>query len=165
VNARPGTSTPLLTLQENDAFQLTSSVMHLHRLLVVTMRHQLKEHRLSLPEYMLLVTLECTDPQTRPLSSLARDLLAPLTSVSQSVDRLHARQLLTRSSHPEDRRTTLVTISEHGTATLREANRALSEIGFGIPDPQSATCRELTEVLTRLRRSLGDVAGVVRWTA
>ncbi|MDT7595951.1 MAG: hypothetical protein QOJ06_1497, partial [Pseudonocardiales bacterium] len=78
------------------------------------------------------------------------------TSVTNIVDRLQADHLVERNSHPSDRRTTLVTITEAGRQRQKMATVALTDIDFGLIGLDDTQTAQLTALLTRVRRAAGD---------
>jgi DNA-binding MarR family transcriptional regulator len=78
------------------------------------------------------------------------------TSVTNAVDRLEDAGLVTRSTHPEDRRAMLVALTAQGRELAERATKALNTEVFEQPDLGATDVRSLVDVLTRLRRDAGD---------
>ena len=78
------------------------------------------------------------------------------TSVTNAVDRLEDAGLVTRSTHPEDRRAMLVALTATGRELAEQATKALNTEVFEQPDLGAEDVRSLVDVLTRLRRGAGD---------
>jgi DNA-binding MarR family transcriptional regulator len=81
------------------------------------------------------------------------------TSVTNLVDRLEQAGYARRTPHPSDRRTTLATMSERGREVAGAATEALHAIRFGLAGLDDAQLEELTAILRRMRRAVGDFAG------
>ncbi len=78
------------------------------------------------------------------------------TSVTNAVDRLEDAGLVTRSTHPEDRRAMLVALTATGRELAEQATKALNTEVFEQPEIGAEDVRSLVDVLTRLRRGAGD---------
>jgi DNA-binding MarR family transcriptional regulator len=139
-----------------DAFLAMTSVLRFHQIMTDIVHTELKQHKLNITDYMLLMTLQLSDTGTRLISKLARNLLVHATTATLATDRLEARGLLKRTPHPTDRRATLVSITDDGRELVRAASQTLSGVDFGLAGTSKADRRELVEVLARLRAMSGD---------
>jgi DNA-binding MarR family transcriptional regulator len=79
----------------------------------------LRAHGLSFPSFKLLRTLVSADRAMREVSDLLH--LSPRT-ITDMIDTLEARGLVSRQSHPSDRRITLLHLSEAGARHLADAS-------------------------------------------
>jgi DNA-binding MarR family transcriptional regulator len=78
------------------------------------------------------------------------------TSVTNAVDRLEDAGLVTRSTHPDDRRAYLDELTSSGRELVERATKALNTEVFEQPVLSPRDQRTLVGVLTRLRHSAGD---------
>lgn len=86
------------------------------------------------------------------LSELSERLQIAPRSATEVVDALESRRLVGRRSDPEDRRATLVEVTEHGTDVLdgiRTARGTEAERAFGQLSPADRT--DLARILGKLR--------------
>jgi DNA-binding MarR family transcriptional regulator len=121
-----------------------SSVLRLHRLMTSIAEHQLGAgFQLRLIEYQMLMTLQASDTGSLLLGRVARQLLVHPTTVTTATDRLEARGLVARHADPEDRRATLVTITDNGRTLVDAATKALSRVNFGLPGLSAAQAKQL----------------------
>ncbi|RZL85041.1 MAG: MarR family transcriptional regulator [Rhodococcus sp. (in: high G+C Gram-positive bacteria)] len=135
-----------------------SSVLRLHQLMTSVLERELKKgFEMSLTDYLMLKTLQLSDTGTRLLSRVAWHLLVHATTVTIATDRLEARGLLTRQAHPNDRRATLVTITDEGRALVDEATAALSVVDFGLPGLTQDQAEALVEIVAPIRKAAGDL--------
>ncbi|GLZ15966.1 MarR family transcriptional regulator [Actinomadura sp. NBRC 104425] len=139
-----------------DAFIAMSSVLRFQRLLVDAVEKELRKHELNITDYMFLMTLQLSETGTRLISHLARSLLVHATTATLATDRLEGRKLIARSPHPTDRRATMVTITKAGRELATAATESLRGINFGFYGNTEEDQRELTEILARMRRIVGD---------
>jgi DNA-binding MarR family transcriptional regulator len=115
----------------------------------------LKECQLSRTGYLILITLQTSREQTRPLGQLSK--VHP-TTVTMAIDQLEKPGLVRRVPHPTDRRTILARLTPEGDDLAERATKALAGIGYGLGDVSAAGARQLTAALRRVRQSIGDLA-------
>lgn len=77
--------------------------------------------RVTLFEYSVLAMLSESETRTRPMSDLAVLTNGSLSRLSHAVRKLEARGLISREASPEDRRTTLATITSNGMRLIEKA--------------------------------------------
>jgi len=77
-------------------------------------------------------------------------------SVTNAVDRLEARGLVTRRSNPDDGRGTLAWLTATGRRTALEATEAMNESLFADLGVDTSSARLLFDLLADLRRAAGD---------
>ncbi|KQQ66217.1 hypothetical protein ASF63_13010 [Microbacterium sp. Leaf320] len=90
------------------------------------------------------------------VNELSRDLGITIGAASKFVDRLERDGLAARAPHPDDRRSSLVTLTQTGEGARREGEGALDrslERLFGGVDLTAATT-----LLTRLQARLGTLS-------
>jgi len=80
------------------------------------------------------------------------------TSITNIVDRLESDGLARRLPHPTDRRTTLVELTEAGRARVLDATAAVTAADFGFVGLDDRELKELSTLLTKVRRAAGDFA-------
>lgn len=81
----------------------------------------LKPHGMTFFEYSTLAALSQTDDQTLPMTSLAHLANGSLSRMSHTTRRLEQRAWVRRSRCPDDRRVTLVSLTEQGHRILVDA--------------------------------------------
>ncbi|WP_019807327.1 MarR family winged helix-turn-helix transcriptional regulator [Saccharomonospora halophila] len=116
----------------------------------------LKPHGLTFARFEALVLLTFARSSSLPMRVMGERLQLHPTSVTNIVDRLEKDGLVKRLPHPTDRRTTLVEITEEGRARKERATRAVNAIDFGLTGLTTRQTEQLTDLLTRVRKSAGD---------
>ena len=140
------------------AFLAMTSVLRLHHLMTATLDHHLRaDFKISLTDYQILKALELSDTGTWLVSRLAWHLMVHATTVTLAIDRLEAKQLVDRQSHPNDRRATLVSITADGRQVADDATQSLRKQDFGLPGLTASQARSLTATVARIRASAGDL--------
>jgi DNA-binding MarR family transcriptional regulator len=138
-------------------FLAMTSLLRLHHLMTTAVEHALRsEFNLALTDFQILKALQLSDAGTWLLSRMAWHLMVHATTVTLAVDRLEARRLVKRHSHPHDRRATLVSITADGRELADGATEKLARIDFGLPGLTRSQARSLTATIGRLRASAGD---------
>jgi len=143
--------------EDPTGFLAMTSVLRLHHLMTTSIDGCLRsEVNLSVTDYQILKALQLSETGTRLLSRLAWHLMVHPTTVTLSVERLEAKQLVKRVSHPRDRRARLVTVTEEGRKVADRATEALARVDFGLPGLPASQARSLTAAIARVRASAGD---------
>lgn len=107
---------------------------------------------LTAQQYNILRLLRADMPQQVPTLSLVARLVSRAPDVSRMLDKLEARQLITRKRSEEDRRAVLVGITEAGLAivdAIAEPLRQCHEQQLG--HLNSAELKSLVDLLQRAR--------------
>jgi DNA-binding MarR family transcriptional regulator len=90
---------------------------------------------LSYPDFVILATLRMEPPpHALPVSRLAQYVLRPMGSITQAVDRVERRGLVTRGGESSDRRRVMVSLTPKGARVAAEAQTAYDAIRSRIFD-------------------------------
>ncbi|WP_028926614.1 MarR family winged helix-turn-helix transcriptional regulator [Pseudonocardia acaciae] len=133
-----------------------TSVMRVQQILLSASDAALRPHGLTFARYEALVLLSFSRRGSLPMRVMGERLQLHPTSVTNIVDRLEADGLVRRTPHPNDRRATLVAITEAGETRRNDATKGLTEIDFGLVGLTDRQADQLTELLERVRRAAGD---------
>jgi len=127
-----------------------------------TIRAELRRHRtadLSVPQFRTLAFIDRNVDAS--LSDVAEHIGLTLPSMSKIVDGLVTRKLVTRQTHPIDRRRMILALTTRGQTALqssRAATRAcLAEDLAALSDRQRDTIVQAMEILRPLFTSQGEV--------
>ena len=93
----------------------------------------MKECQLSRTGYLILITLQTSHDQTRPLGQLSKVLLVHPTTV------------------------TMARLTPEGDDLAERATKALAGIGYGLGDVSAASATQVTAALQRIRQAIGDL--------
>ncbi|HEY2763545.1 MAG TPA: MarR family transcriptional regulator [Pseudonocardiaceae bacterium] len=133
-----------------------TNIMRVQQILQSAVDTALRPHGLTFARYEALVLLLFSRHGSLPMKVMGQRLQLHPTSVTNIVDRLEADQLVERTPHPTDRRTTLVAITEAGRQRQKSATVALTGIDFGLVGLHGDQTGQLTTLLTQIRRAAGD---------
>ena len=126
-------------------------------------RTEMRRHRtvdLSVPQFRALAFIDRNPAAS--LSAVAEHIGMTLPSMSKMIDGLVARRLVSRQTHPGDRRRMVLALTKNGLAALtisRRATRAcLAENLAVLPDAERANIVRAMEALRPLFTLEGDTA-------
>lgn len=138
------------------AMHAVTSLMRAHQLVIGRLDAILKPHGLTFARYEALVLLVFSSRGSLPLGKMGERLQVHPTSVTSIVRRLEAAGLVVRTPHPEDGRAVLAEITEGGRALVEVATKALVESDFALEALGDEQLRELSALLTPIRKAAGD---------
>lgn len=133
-----------------------TSIMRAHQLMLARVESALRPLELSFARYEMLTLLSFTRDGRMPMASASARLQVHPTSVTNTVDRLEASDLVRREPHPDDRRATLVVLTDAGRDLSARATAALNAEVFEHPGLSPDDTDELVSIIARLRRDAGD---------
>ncbi|HWR84798.1 MAG TPA: MarR family transcriptional regulator [Rhodoglobus sp.] len=138
-----------------DGMTLVTSVMRAQQLILGRVEGILKPFGLSFARYEMLRLLSFSRRGGMPMASATRRLQVHPTSVTNTVDRLEAAQLLERLPHPTDGRATIIRITDAGRDLCEQATVELNRF-FERPGLPADDVNRVVELLTAFRRGAGD---------
>jgi DNA-binding MarR family transcriptional regulator len=141
---------------EAPAMALVTSIMRLQQVFLTRADAILRSYDLTFARYEVLMLLSFSKRGALPLGKIGERLQVNAASVTNAVDRLEARGLVTRRSNPEDRRGTLAWLSSAGRLTAQEATTDMNDFLFADLGIDTSTARLLFDLLADLRRAAGD---------
>ncbi|APU13513.1 transcriptional regulator [Actinoalloteichus sp. GBA129-24] len=133
-----------------------TSVMRVQQILQSAADAALRPLNLTFARYEALVLLSFSRQGALPMRVMGERLQLHPTSVTNIVDRLEKDDLVKRTPHPTDRRTTLVAITETGRERMQAATSAVTEVHFGLTGLDDAELTQLTGLLAKVRLAAGD---------
>ena len=138
-------------------FAAMASLLRTTVVLTEELDRVLKQNQLSRTGYLILITLQMSQDETRPLGQLSKALLVHPTTITMAIDQLEKTGLVRRVPHPSDRRTVLAELTAQGRQAAEHASAALAEVNFGLRDTSEATAVRVTGDLRKVREALGDL--------
>jgi DNA-binding MarR family transcriptional regulator len=134
-----------------------TSIMRVQQLVQAGVDRILKPFGLSFARYEALVLLDFSRAKALPMAKMGDRLMIHPASVTGIVDRLERDGFAVREAHPQDRRTTLVRLTDTGAAAVRAATDAVMAGRFGLPEMAPDDLDALSAGLRQLRERSGDV--------
>lgn len=143
-----------------DGMAVVTSIMRAEQLMLARVQHILKPLGLSFARYEMLRLLTFARDGGMPMASATRRLQVHPTSVTNTVDRLEADGLVTRTAHPQDGRATIIRVTAPGRAITEKATGLLNAF-FEKPGIDDDDIAELVRILAKFRQDAGDFDSVV----
>jgi len=112
----------------------------------------LKELDLTPEQYNVLRILKGKHPEQMCVKDIGTRIIEKSSNVPRIVDRLVAKKLVKRSTSKEDKRETLIALTEKGIEKLLEANKVNEKMSaeiLGITDEEAAVLNELLEKMRK----------------
>lgn len=113
----------------------------------------LKEHDLTPEQYNVMRILKGKHPEQMCVKDIASRMIEKSSNVPRIVDRLVAKKLVKRNTSKEDKRETLITLTEKGVEKLLEANKLNEKLSteiFGISNEEATVLNDLLEKLRKI---------------
>jgi len=113
----------------------------------------LKEHDLTPEQYNVMRILKGKHPEQMCVKDIASRMIEKSSNVPRIVDRLVAKKLVKRNTSKEDKRETLITLTEKGVEKLLEANKLNDKLSteiFGISNEEATVLNDLLEKLRKI---------------
>ena len=133
-----------------------TSVMRVQQIWLARLNETLAPFELTFARYEALMLLYLSRAGALPMGKIGARLQVHPTSVTNLIDGLEKLGYAERTPHPEDRRTTLATITARGRDVASAATDALNESRFGTDPLRRSELHTLGQVLERVRRGAGD---------
>ena len=111
---------------------------------------------ITFARYEVLMLLSFSRRGSLPMSLIGARLQVHQTSVTNAVDRLEAAEYVRRSPHPQDRRATIVTLTDAGRELAEKATEVLNRDVFSRPGLGPDGVEILLGQLDALRHDAGD---------
>ncbi len=139
-----------------DKMRAVTSLMRAQQLVLSELDDILREHGLTFARYEALVLLTFSRRGSLPLGKMGERLQVHPTSVTSIINRLKAASLVTRRTHPTDRRTVLAEITDLGRERVTGATDALVRADFGLGSVGPGELAAIFDVLRPVRLAAGD---------
>lgn len=133
-----------------------TSIMRAQQIVSARVDAVLKPFGVTFARYEVLMLLTFSRRGSLPMKLIASRLQVHPTSVTNAVDRLVQAGLVTRTTHPDDRRAFIVALTPAGRALAQKATRVLNEQVFGQPELAPDDLESLVEIIGRMRSAAGD---------
>lgn len=137
---------------------MVTSIMRAHQILLARVHQTLAPFDITFAQYEALMLLKFSRKGQLPLGKIGQRLQVHPASVTNVIDRLEAKGLVSRVPHPDDQRTTLAVISRTGRNLATKATARLNTEVFEDTGIDDTSQQALVGAITDLRRSAGDFA-------
>jgi DNA-binding MarR family transcriptional regulator len=111
----------------------------------------LKKEDLTLEQYNVLRILRGRHPEQMCVKDIAGRIIEKSSNVPRIIDRLVVKKLARRTTSKEDKRETLVSLTDKGISVLEKANLLTAEVTDGISHLTEDDAKTLNELLEKMR--------------
>lgn len=112
----------------------------------------MKEIGITSEQFNILRILKGKHPEAMCVKDIASRMIEKSSNVPRILDRLVAKELVMRTTSKEDKRETIISLTDAGMQTLQSANEALATINkktIGINNEEAAILNQLLEKLRK----------------
>ncbi|HLO69843.1 MAG TPA: MarR family transcriptional regulator [Flavipsychrobacter sp.] len=112
----------------------------------------MKEIGITSEQFNILRILKGKHPEAMCVKDIASRMIEKSSNVPRILDRLVAKELVMRTTSKEDKRETIISLTDTGIQTLQRANDALAAINkqtIGINNEEAAVLNQLLEKLRK----------------
>lgn len=142
-----------------DPMAAVTSIIRVQQLVLSRINALLRPHGVSFARYEALMLLLFSRRGALPLGKMGERLMVHPTSITNTIDGLERDGYVRRVPDAADRRRTLAEITAEGRAVAEKATATLVGARFAVGDLADAEATQLSDLLRRLRVSMGDVSG------
>jgi DNA-binding MarR family transcriptional regulator len=115
------------------------------------MSKELKVYGLTLEQYNVLRILKGKSPQEMCVKDIAGRMIEKNSNVPRIIDRLVTKKLVKRTTDQNDKRHTVMTLTETGNHTLTQSTGKLNQLFEKILTIKENEAAQLNELLERVR--------------
>lgn len=119
--------------------------------LQVLLARRFREYNISIPQYNILRILRGQHPKPASVNLLIERMLDKTSNASRIVDKLEAKELVTRTPCPHDRRTVEIRITDKGLRLLEEMEPLAEARSTGISNLTKEEAHLLNRLLDKIR--------------
>jgi DNA-binding MarR family transcriptional regulator len=112
----------------------------------------MKDHGITMEQFNVLRILKGKHPQQMCVKDIGSRMIEKSSNVPRIIDKLILKDLVERGQSAEDKRETLVTLTDKGIALLLAANKSLDESTKGIVGIDEADAAQLNILLEKMRK-------------
>jgi DNA-binding MarR family transcriptional regulator len=112
-----------------------------------------KEIGITMEQFNVLRILKGKHPEQMCVRDIGSRMIEKNSNVPRIIDRLLAKKLVKRNTSKEDKRETLISLTDKGIQTLEQANKKLEETNTAILGLNESEAKTLNELLEKLRRT------------
>lgn len=110
-----------------------------------------KEFGITLPQFNILRILRGQHPEPATVNLLIERMLDKTSNASRIVDKLEAKQLVTRTVCPSNRRAVDIRITKAGLELLSRMDVAMQQRPIGLQNLTEAEAAQLSDLLDKIR--------------
>jgi DNA-binding MarR family transcriptional regulator len=111
----------------------------------------LKEHSLTGEQYNVLRILKGKHPEQMCVKDIGSRMIEKSSNVPRIIDRLVEKKLVKRVTSKDDKRETIISLTEKGLTVLAAATKAVQQINTELTDMNDENAKKLNGLLELIR--------------
>lgn len=115
------------------------------------MSRELKEFRITHEQYNVMRILKGKDPQDMCVKDIAGRMIEKSSNVPRIIDRLVAKKLVKRSTDQNDKRHTVMSLTENGKKLLEQSTRHINQLFDDLIELKESDAEQLSQLLEQVR--------------
>jgi DNA-binding MarR family transcriptional regulator len=135
----------------DEGHKATLNILYTAWWLKTSFSSSLKELGLTSEQFNVMRILKGKHPEEMCVKDIASRMIEKSSNVPRIVDRLVEKKLVKRTPSLEDKRETLISLTDRGIKYLVEASRIMDEIGHKIIGIDEEEAKQLNNLLEKLR--------------
>lgn len=136
---------------ENSYQKAAINIIYTYGWLTTNLRVRLNKYDITLQQFNILRILRGQFPRPATVNLLKERMLDKMSDASRIVDRLVQKNLVTRCTNPQDRRSVDITISDKGLQLLSQLDDQMSIIDLINDHMSEEEATRLSELLDKFR--------------
>lgn len=140
------------------------NIIFTHNVLINDSNNFFKSYGVTRQQYNVLRILRGQHPGGATVQLIRERMLDKMSDASRIVERLRAKNMVTRELNTEDKRTVRITISADGIALLESMETCIDDLEKAVRNLTENEARQLNELLDKIRGPVSSlqpsVAGV-----
>ena len=114
----------------------------------------LKKEEITLEQFNVLRILNGMHPQQMCVKDIGSRIIEKSSNVPRIIDKLVEKKLAKRTPSKEDKRETLVSLTEKGASVLSRASELVEQVTYELTGIDEAQSKNLNDLLEHMRGSL-----------
>jgi len=113
----------------------------------------MKQVGITMEQFNVMRILKGKHPVKMCVKDIGSRMIEKNSNVPRIIDRLEAKQLVERCTSAEDKRESLVSLTEKGISLIEQASKALDEVNaplIGLTDEEAATVNDLLDKMRKI---------------
>ena len=127
------------------------NVMYSAWWLKTIMSRELKEFGITHEQYNVMRILKGKDPQDMCVKDIAGRMIEKSSNVPRIIDRLVAKKLVKRSTDQNDKRHTVMSLTENGKKLLEQSTRHINQLFDDLIELKESDAEQLSQLLEQVR--------------
>ena len=137
----------------DEGHKATINILYTAYWLKTTFSGAMKELGMTSEQFNVMRILKGKHPEEMCVKDIGSRMIEKSSNVPRIIDRLVDKKLVKRVTSKEDKRETLISLTDKGIKQLVDASKIMDEVGMNIVNLTNDEAAQLNELLEKLRSS------------